>query len=279
MCKFLTPQSIESCSRYFVLRSEHSDLSLTMSNTSMHCVFIGRSTKVRNVPSHLHLISRCGWGHPASAIYCSNTARARRCMPSFKNALTIIMNCCNTTRTNRPLQSFEMSFWISNCHSIAFIAYGKASNLKLKFHSFPTLNYVPNFGGLQNTSNPSPPLWVRFRIPCFVAQSQNVKHMYFFQTVLPTLTLSQDLPYIFQGYFGDPVLPRDDVYKDVVCLMFRYVYVRRWEFEDNPSTNGTAIVGVDVWLLSCPLLPTGWLEPIIVGLHWRSTCIFTVMIW
>ena len=127
-------------------------------------------------------------------------------MRSFGNALTVAMNCCNATARTAP-SSFEMSFRISNCHSIAFVAHGKASNLQLKFHSFPTLNYVTNFGGLQYTPNPCPLLQVQFGILCFVAQSKNVKLMYVFQTTPLTLTLSQVLPYSFQGHLGAPVLP------------------------------------------------------------------------
>ena len=187
------------------------------------------------------------------------------------------MNCCNATCTDSPLQSFKMSFRISKSHSIVFIAHGKASNLQLKFYSFPTLNYVTSFGGLQYTSNPGLPLWIWFGIPCFVAQSKNVKLMCVFQAAPLTLTLSQDLPYSFQGHLGAPVFPMT-TYIRTSFLSVSICVCTSLEIWRQPIYKWYSISGVGVRSLSCPLLPTSWLEPITIWLHWRSTCISTLVL-
>ena len=119
-----------------------------------------------------------------------------------------------------PFQSFEMLFRISNSYSITFVAHGNTSNLQLKFDPFSTLNYVTNFGDLQYTSDPGPPLWVWFGIPMLCTTIQECQ----IHVCIPSNAANTDIepkPLVdFPRSPWRPGLPRDDVYKDVIPICF-----------------------------------------------------------
>ena len=69
--------------------------------------------------------------------------------------------------------------------------------------------------------------------------------MYFFQAVLLTLKMSQDLPYTSQTRIGD-LVDLATTYTGTSFFFVVIVYIRRWKFENSLSTNGTALVGVGV---------------------------------